>query len=263
MHRLDDRQELLALSGNDPWVRWSLPDPLQAEAWVHDGIALIERPGPRRGFWVAPLRPAHESPPRAHEATRVRAALLELRDGGHLERLGSRTLSVVQEHGAAAYEIFDLRPGGDWDWMWTRTPPPTFSSEAGIVALDDARDAVELTAFARQHNPRVWTEIGTGRVRRWVGVRSGNKLVAVGGAEVEDSGAPHLAGIVTHTAHRGEGLATAVSASLTRWAIAHHGVCTLGMFSDNTVARRLYANLRYRTARAWQSRALGASAGTP
>lgn len=56
--------------------------------------------------------------------------------------------------------------------------------------------------------------------------------------------------------HRGQGLGVAVTAGLTRRGIAGSGVCTLGMYSDNDLARRLYTHLGYRTAYAWCSRRL-------
>lgn len=260
MHRLTSHRDLLDRSGGDPWVRWAVPDPLRTEVWVQENVAMVERVGRRRGFWVAPLRPGMPqvlNPARlAEEGGRVREALTALRDEGHLERLGSQSVSVVQEHGEVAHEVLPLGPGGDWDWMWTATPPPPVVGHR-LVVLDDTTDADELTAFSHAHNPRVWTEIGTGKVRHWVGVRSADgTLLAVGGAEAEETGVPHLAGIVTHVGHRGQGLGRAVSAELTRWAIAGHGVSTLGMFSDNDAARSVYDRLGYRTARAWHSRQL-------
>ena len=249
MDRLTSHAELLSRSGGDPWVRWVLPDPLQGEVWVHDGVALVQRLGERPGFWVAPLRTV--------TAAQVRSALLRLRDGGHLERLGARAVSVPQEHAEVAHDVLDLGDGGDWDWMWTASQPPVDARESDVIPLDDRRDAAELEEFTRAHNPRVWTQIGTGRVHHWVGVRGPDgHLVAVGGAEREATGVPHLAGIVTATEHRGAGWATVVSAALTRWALAGHGVCTLGMFSDNAAARTVYARLGFRTARAWHSRRL-------
>ena len=281
MHQLLTHDDLLARAAEDPWVRWSLANPLRGEAWVHEDVALVERVGRRRGFWVVPL-PAGMPPPAgmprgtgssprtvatprtpttpaslADDGNPVRAALIALRDGGHLDRLASQSVSVPQEHAAIAHEVLDLAGGGDWDWMWTTSSPLVHPAEGRIVVLDDTEDEGELTAFTRLHNPRVWTEIGTGRVRRWVGIRGANRaLVAVGGAEAEESGIPHLAGVVTDTALRGQGLASAVSAHLTRWAVGTHGVCTLGMFSDNEAARRVYDRLNYRTAHAWHSRGL-------
>lgn len=269
VHRVSSHADLLRLSGDDPWVRWSVPDPFTGEVWVHDDVALVERVGRRRGFWVAPLRHQHgrgqltdrgalaDEGAREQEADRVRSALTALRDGGHLTRLGSESVSVVQEHGPVAHEVLDLGPGGDWDWMWTTSDPPAHPLEEQVVVLDDSADAEELQAFSTTHNPRVWTEIGTGRVTRWVGLRDADgSLLAVGGAESEQTGVPHLAGIVSHTGRRGQGLGTAVSAELTRWAVREHRVSTLGMFSDNDVARAVYRRLGYRTARAWHSRQL-------
>ena len=253
MDRLTAHAELLTLSGDDPWVRWALPDPLHGEVWVHEGVALVQRLGDRPGFWVAPLRPGAM----ADEAARVRAALCRLRDDGHLVRLGARAVSVPREHAAVAHDVLDLADGGDWDWMWTTVVPRVDPRERHVIPLDDRADAAELEAFTHTHNPRVWTEIGTGRVHHWVGLRGPDgDLLAVGGAEREPTGVPHLAGIVTSTRYRGTGLATVVSAALTRWALAGHGACTLGMFSDNAAARTVYARLGYRTARAWHSRML-------
>ncbi|ANS77572.1 hypothetical protein SGUI_0176 [Serinicoccus hydrothermalis] len=258
MDRLTRHADLLALSGGDPWVRWSVPDPLPGEVWVHEEVALVQRLGARPGFWVVPLCSGMQgTSPSRGELARVRAALTELRDGGHLARLGSRSVSVPQAHAEVAHEVLELGDGGDWEWMWTQEPPQVDARERDVIPLDDSADAAELTAFTQAHNPRQWTEIGTGRVHRWVGLRDGHgALVAVGGAEREATGIPHLAGIVTAIDRRGTGLARVVSAALTRWALEEHGVCTLGMFSDNAAARSLYARLGYRTARAWHSRML-------
>lgn len=260
------RDELLAAAGDDPWVRWGLGDPLPGGALVHAGVAVVQRLGHRPGLWVAPLRPGPcaDAPPRggrlAEESERVRATLRLVVDSGLLEVWGARSASVTAEHADLAREVLPLTDeGGDWEWMWTTTPPPQDPREQELVLLDDQRDALELADFAHAHNPRVWTRIGEGVVARWVGVRdTDGQLLAVGGAEREDSGVPHLAGILTATSARGQGWGQVVSAALTRWALHERGVCTLGMFSDNDVARRLYRRLGYRTARRWCSRHLRA-----
>lgn len=258
--------DLLALAGQDPWVRWALGNPLPGGALVQDGVAVVQRLGHRPGLWVAPLRPGRPAgqvptgTDLAEEAVRVRGALHRLVDTGLLQVWGARSASVPQEHAAVARCVLPLTDeGGDWEWMWTTTAPPPDAREALLVPLDDRADAAELAAFAHAHNPRVWTRIGEGAVTRWVGVRdAGGALLAVGGAEQEDSGVPHLAGILTASHTRGRGWGAVVSAALTRWAVAGHGVCTLGMFSDNDTARRLYRRLGYRTARRWCSRHLRA-----
>ncbi|WP_131105015.1 GNAT family N-acetyltransferase [Ornithinimicrobium sufpigmenti] len=256
--------DLRALSHDDPWLRWGLPDPLSGHALVRDGVAVVQRLGHRPGLWVAPLRPSQEpgAVPQggglAEEAGRVRSALQHVMDEDLLARWAARSVSVPQEHAEVGHEVLPLSDqGGDWEWMWATTVPDPLPGEESLVLLDDLSDAEELLAFAHQHNPRVWTRIGEGVMTRWVGLRGPDgELLAVGGAETERSGVPHLAGILTATHARGRGLGEMVSAALTRWALEHHGVSTLGMYSDNEVARRLYRRLGYRTARAWHSRQL-------
>lgn len=260
------KTELVRFAGDDPWVRWALADPLPGRAVVHSGVAVIQRLGPRPGMWVAPLRPtAAAAGPTGEgetqeEACRVASALRAVREAGLLQAWEARSASVPQEHAEVAHAELPLTDqGGDWDWMWTTTAPGPRPGEDRLVILDDRADAEELQAFSSTHNPRVWTRIGVGEVVRWVAARDDEgRLIAVGGAELEGSGVPHLAGIVTATQARGRGWGEAVSAALTRWAVEQHGVCTLGMFSDNAVARRLYNRLGYRTARAWHSRHLTA-----
>lgn len=256
--------DLRAFSDDDPWLRWGLPDPLSGHALVHEGVAVVQRLGHRPGLWVAPLRPGRppgavpEDGGLAEEAQRVRAALRRVMDEDLLTAWRARSVSVPQEHARVGHEVLPLSDqGGDWEWMWATTVPPPLAGEESLVLLDDLGDAEELLAFAHEHNPRVWTRIGEGVMTRWVGLRGpDDQLLAVGGAETERAGVPHLAGILTATHARGQGLGEVVSAGLTRWALEHHGVCTLGMFSDNDVARRLYRRLGYRTARAWHSRQL-------
>lgn len=247
--------DLVALSGRDPWVRLTLPDPLQGEAVIVDGVAVVQRLGHRRGLWVAPLRSGMPS-------GRVEPALRAVVELGLVQRWDVTSASVPQEHAALAHALLPLTDaGGDWDWMWTTSEPRVSGAvralETRLEPLDDAADAEELRAFAAEHNPRVWARIGEGEIVRWLGARDADgRLLAVGGAEREATGVPHLTGILTATHARGQGWGEAVSAALTRWALREPGACTLGMFSDNDVARRLYHRLGYRTARAWHSRSL-------
>ncbi len=84
--------------------------------------------------------------------------------------------------------------------------------------------------------------------------RHDGRLVACAVMERNGAGRPHLAGITVHPSRRGLGLGRAMTAHLTRLAVDADGVCTLGMFASNDVARRLYHGLGYVTAHAWCSR---------
>ena len=65
---------------------------------------------------------------------------------------------------------------------------------------------------------------------------------------------PTLSGITVRPSQRGRGLGLAVTAHLTRAAVRASGVCTLGMYSDNDVARRVYHGLGYTGDHLWSSR---------
>ncbi|OYN91227.1 GNAT family N-acetyltransferase [Parenemella sanctibonifatiensis] len=254
MERVEPLEALQALAGDDPWMRWVPTDPLVA--YVHAGVAMILRTGRRRGFWIAPLRPGPVD--FAEEAPRVRDAMTELAGSGLLEEYASESISAPQEHAQLAHETLPISDqGAGWEWMSTQSVPPAQPGEERIVELDDIRDAEEIDAFSRTHNPRAWAQAGTGVMDHWVGMRGPRgELQAVGGAEHENSGAPHLAGIVVAADLRGRGLGAAITAHLTRAAIAGAGVSTLGMYSDNAAARQLYQRLGYASNRAWHSRGL-------
>jgi len=90
-------------------------------------------------------------------------------------------------------------------------------------------------------------------VRGWAGVRRSGRLLGAGALCSAPSGTPHLRAIVTHPDHRGTGLGAAVTAFLTREGLRDSPVVTLGMYSDNDAARRLYHRLGYTTSHRWLS----------
>lgn len=249
--RVDDHAALLRITGDDPYLRWGVPDPLPAAALFVPGAVAVERHGRRRGYWVWPLDDAPD--PAAAVGSAVRALVA----GGHLDGPDVAGLSIAQPYLTAAAGIVELADGGDWEWMWTVTAPSLEPGEDALVELSDSADAEEIAAMIARHNPRAWTDPGTGRTELWLGLRDERgELVVVGGMERLDTGVPHLAGILTSTGLRGRGLGRMVSAALTRRALELSPVCTLGMYSDNVPARAVYRRLGYRTAKAWSSRRL-------
>src|SRR5699024_6290076 len=115
-----------------------------------------------------------------------------------------------------------------WEWMWTQQAPPPLIAEARLLRLDDVADATEILDFSAAHSPTAEGEPGTGLSEVWIGARDeAGRLIAAGAMQRLPSGVPYLAGIVVHTAHRGQGLGTAVTAALTRAGLDDAGVCAL------------------------------------
>lgn len=173
---------------------------------------------------------------------------------------GFRHLSVPRRHGALVARHLDLGDrGGDWDWMWTTRAPGPVPGEERVRPVDaGARD--ELTAFLAEHSPRTHGQPFARPGQLWVTVRDdAGRLLACGGSEPSAAGIPTLAGIAVHAGHRRAGLGAAVTAHLTRQAVAATGACTLGMFADNDAARRVYRRLGFTTGMRWRSRWLEGS----
>jgi GNAT superfamily N-acetyltransferase len=177
----------------------------------------------------------------AADAAALVAALAPQDDVG----LGSVTLPRDADRHLPAYR---LDPRNNWEWFVTRTPPPVQPGEeaAGWLDPDDGSDA-ELLALLHRWSPRHDAEPGRPGVLRWAGIRGDDgNLVAAAAHTEHRPGVPRLASVVTHGEHRGQGLGAAVTAWLTRALLAEGtGWVTLGMYSDNDVARRLYLRLGY------------------
>ena len=190
-------------------------------------------------------------------SARVVAALQDLAGsspfGAWLRRVRAKGVAAISLPGA----VEDLggllaRTHGRWEWMWsTITPEPV--PDAPVVDLDVAcRD--EVRSLLDEHNPGTDGQPFARDGQRWVGVRAEDgRLLATGCCEPEHSGAPVLTGITVDPASRGCGLGRAVTAELTRGAIAEHGWCTLGMYSVNDTARRIYLALGFRIGARWSS----------
>lgn len=251
LRHVPDHAALRALTGEDPWVRWAVPTPLRDRALTTGRAVAVELRDHRHGWWLWPL-PSAAQPERA-----LTEAVEALHEAGLLAT--AESLSVPRRWTAVRDRLVTVGDGGEWEWMWTCTAPPPVPREQDLVELSDQDDTEEIMAFARTHNPRSWAAAGSGRTELWLGVRDPvGQLRAVGGMERLATGAPHLTGIVTGAGERGRGLGRLVTTALTRRAVATWGVCTLGVYADNTAAIALYRRVGFRTAHIWSSRLLAA-----
>ena len=146
----------------------------------------------------------------------------------------------------------DPQQADGWEWMWTDSPPGEVPGEAAVEWVDaDER----LTTLLQAANPRHHGQPGDRDIRGWAGVHDdAGGLLAIGALAELDTGIPNLRSITTHPQARGRGLGAAVSAFLTRYALASGApVATLGLYSDNDTARRLYTRLGYQRSHAFVS----------
>ncbi|WP_168581214.1 GNAT family N-acetyltransferase [Gephyromycinifex aptenodytis] len=166
-------------------------------------------------------------------------------------RIGS--VSVPVEHQHEVTSRFAVTSVGIWDWMWCDSMPAAAPHEEDLIALDDEHDAAEIAAFGLGENPLFEGFAGTGYSQEWVGLRSAGRLIACGAVQRLPSGVAHLGGIVVAHDARRQGLGRAISTALTRKVLTREQVCTLGMYSKNDIARRLYRDLSYTSDKTWAS----------
>ncbi|WP_147918022.1 GNAT family N-acetyltransferase [Ruania zhangjianzhongii] len=242
-----DRAELLRLSGEDPFLRWGTDDRVLAIA------------GPAGWAWLHPWRPGGR-----HWGG---AFVGPDHDGGALAGSAlSRLISLAQARGVTPewFSTTDSSPlplpagweqagVGEWHFMWAEDVTERAPTELTFIELDDAADAATIDAFGQAHNAAFEGFPGIGYALLWLGIRERGELVAIGALHALATGVPHLAGIVTHTERRGQGLGRAMVTELTRRAIAVAGVSTLGVTRTNTAAVRLYQRLGYRTAHTFRT----------
>jgi GNAT superfamily N-acetyltransferase len=235
IHRPETPAELLERSAAFlPSLRFQLPDGLRhGRMWVSESAVAYatERP---QGAWVYAFGAAPQ----------VAGLVTQAWD-----ELDERPTGVTMARPAAGHlpdrvKVTDFDP---WNWRWTTEAPAAVQNEGRVEQLTDT---TELKGFLKLYNPTSTVAPGDSRCRVWAGVRdtSSGDLLACGtyAGYYNVPVTPYLASIATATAARGQGLGAAVTAFLTRRALADTGVCTLGVGAGNTVAQRVYTRLGYR-----------------
>ena len=241
---LTSHEELLAATGGSAFVRHDIPDPLEGTAHALGAAVAVPRRTHTRGLGLLLMGPPDET-----------ARLLDVLLADDL--LPASMASVTVERGSldAAAARLPLGGGNDWEWMCATAPPPEVPAESRLEELT-AADEPAIRALLEAANPTTDARPFEHPGQHWVGVREGDGLLACGVREPGVSRTPVLAGITVAARARGTGLGLAVTARLTREAVAESGVCTLGMYSHNTVARRVYRGLGYGDVHEWSSRRL-------
>ncbi len=252
IRRLTTLKELREAGGLHPVLRWdvgrTLVNPSYAVGEPDEGAVAYVRQG-QSGARGATFLGALDAIETLLDDADVRALVTEP---------DVTRVSAPREAYAAVAARLPVGSPTTWEWMWTRAAPPTQPGEERLVRVGPHHKA-ELTAFLDEHNPRTFGQPFVRPGQLWVGIRdAAGALIAVGCSEPNTAGVLHLAGITVAPGQRGQGLGTAVSASLTREALVRGGVCTLGMYADNTVARRVYRRLGFFTAITWATGRLDA-----
>lgn len=129
---------------------------------------------------------------------------------------------------------------GRWELRWTRTALPAQPHEASVASAGDG----EVAALIEAAYPDAEARPGSPGVRGWVGIRDGNTLAACA-ADTSGRHTGRISAVMTAPAARGRGLGAAVTAALTRRLLAEFGLVVLGVYLDNTPARRLYRRIGY------------------
>lgn len=246
---------LLELTG-DPFVRYAAPPDALALAGPY-GWAVLVRWRPH-GHWGGAAVVTPDAPVGAESD-----ALAELSSLAAARAVLPEWFSTVGERSLRAPEGLRVVGVGRWAFLWTTRADDLPPGPAGLVELDDTSDAAEIQAFGHGHNPAFEGFPGHGLASLWLGVRDRTGLAAVGALHVLGSGAPHLSGIVVRPDRRRTGLGAALTAELTRRAVARHGVATLGVYSSNAVALSLYDRLGYAVAHHLSTRTLAPRAAAP
>lgn len=252
LRELTTHGDLLQASGGDAFIRFEIPQTLEQPGYALDQAIALPRKTYTRRLGLVVMGPPDD-------AGRLARALAdeERRPAGLAHVTVSRgSLATVGSH-------LRLGEGNDWEWMHAVRAPAPVAVEEHLMPLDES-DRADIGALLAEANPRTDARPFERADQHWVGARDGRgRLVACGLRERNVAGYPILTGITVLARERGRGLGLAVTAYLTRQAIAEAGVCTLGMYSDNAVARRVYHGLGYSGDHLWSSRRLATSPVTP
>lgn len=224
--------DLLALTGNDPFVR-SQSRYRFGSAWHLGGaVAFLSLDADGKARHLASIGAPSEV------AELVAAAV---REGPQAPRL-----SVPRGALPHLPAWLHVENPTDWDFRSATAPSAPQPGEERVGWLDDVETG-EVKELLADANPESSTWPGDAKVRRWAGIRGAGARLDVCLADTSGAnGVGHLSAIATRPETRGRGLGGAITAWATRRLFAEGcDIVTLGMYADNTVARRVYDRLGF------------------
>ena len=227
--RLESAAEVLVATGHDAFARGSLRRAL-VRGWVGEGaVAWLGIDAEERTPYLSTLG----------EPPAVAALVAEL-----LPELPPKQRVTLPRGTPAHLPAWVAVDGTDWDFRWLPAPPPVQPGEE-LVGPEDDETAVKALLTAA--SPKASAQPGDEAVRRWVGIRDGDALLACAADTSSATGVGHLSSIAVDPAARGRGLGKAVTAALTRQLFGEGcDIVTLGMYADNAAGRAMYDALGYR-----------------
>lgn len=255
IHRRHGYAALLAASHDSPFIRHEIPEELAQTWWEAEGLDAVAfrriRHHPEHGSRPAVVLMGADPGVRALVDELPALAATVLVDE-HAETL---SVSLPQHLEALVHRDFRVLGGGEWEWFYTTHLPPDVEGLDTVVPLDDVARQEEVSAFLTRHSPTADTAPAGGE--RWFAIETADgHLAAVTAWGATAKGVPHLSSVAVDDSLRRRGLGRRIVAAVTRLAVLEQGVCTLGMYSHNVVARALYRSLGYDNPNAWASRAV-------
>lgn len=175
----------------------------------------------------------------------ARALEVAAADGAPPVGSGLLTRRTWQLTGERVRRHFGFAPGPGWDWMWSDAVPPVRPGEERVAPVTGPGAVAEVRECLARAYPEAMADPEDPALTWWgyrddAGVLRG--VVAVDAAP----GRPvHLSGLDTDAAWRRRGVATAMAAAVTRWALGEHPLVHFGIWADNEAARRLYTRLGF------------------
>jgi ribosomal protein S18 acetylase RimI-like enzyme len=243
-----------ALAG-DPFLVYDVdPGSLERTALLVGEAAAWLSHHPWRGVrWITAVAKVPET-----DGSRAAAVALVDRLAQQAASSGTPATGVTWPRSALELLPGRLRPAHheEWDhWFTVQAPRPaqlrtTYPVDPEVVDL--AADDPRIPQLLEIASPDAPIRPGDPRVVRWAAIEDPDAasaprgVLAMAAVTAQRSGAAHLNDVATHPAARGRGLARLLCGRVTVDALAEgRPAVTLGMYTDNVAARRLYTGLGF------------------